>query len=51
MYILLLILGVILIALGIMTLVRRPHTGTQIAWGIVFIILGVIALPSGLSLR
>jgi uncharacterized membrane protein HdeD (DUF308 family) len=51
MYILLLILGVLLIVAGLMSLLRTPHTTSQMVWGIVLVILGLIALPSGLSLR
>lgn len=53
MYILLLILGVLLIALGISTLVRgtRIPSTSSIVWGIVLIILGIIAIPGGLTLR
>lgn len=55
MYVLLLILGVLLIVLGAMTLIRSTRAGnppvSSIVWGIILIVLGIIALPGGFYLR
>lgn len=52
MYLLLLILGILLIVMGIMTLVRsRGTTPSNVVWGLILIVLGIIAIPGGLYLR
>lgn len=46
MYLLLIILGVLLIIAGVGALLRRA-----LLWGLILIVLGVIALPGGIYLH
>ncbi len=55
MYLLLLILGVLLIIGGVWTLLTGARSGPRspgnLIWGIALIVLGLILVPGGISLR